>query len=148
MEQNLPITFGFGTSQEHCEPDKFGSVEELLEYVQSAWDNKDNSLFNDGCDYDGTIFVGKMEEFEPKDFAPSLDDIADDMTDSFYCEHPIDDNGDVQIDQYKEAEQLWNEFVNKYFELPCDYTCVWFGRYSLIERKWIEKLTDFEQYIK
>ena len=142
------IKFGFGTSETHCEADMFDTVEELLEFAQASWDKKDGNPFDSDCEYSGCIWVGTAETFEPSDFAPSLDDIADQMTDQFYCEHNIDDDADVQIDKRKEAEEEWKSFVNKYFDLPCTMSCNWFGMYDLKEHKWLEKYAAFDKYVK
>jgi len=146
MNENL--LFGFGTDEEHCESETFETVEALLEYAQYSWDDKDGNPFDEDCDYSGCIYVGTAENFEPADFAPSLDDIADQMTDKFYCEHNVDDDADVQISKRKEAEEKWKAFVNEHFDIPCTMTCNWFGLYSLTEHKWVERYAGFTNYVK
>lgn len=142
------VKFGFGLDQEHCETDMFDSIEELLEYAQASWDEKDGNPFDEDCDDCGSIFVGTIKSHTPYDFAPSLDDIADQMTDSFYNDLNVDDNGDVQICHKEEAEKLWKEFVDKYFDIPCSCSTQWFGEYDLVEHKWIDKYAHFDKYVK
>lgn len=142
------VKFGFGVRQEICEPETFDSIDDLLAYAQGSWESKDGNPFDDDCDYSGVIFVGVVRHYAPSDFAPSLDRIADAMTDSFYCECNIDDDGEVCINKREEAEKALSEFINEYFELPCTYVGSWFGEYSLVDRKWIEKRSGFEKYVK
>lgn len=142
------LLFGFGTDEEHCEADTFETIEELLKYAQASWDEKDGNPFDEDCDYSGFIYVGTAENFEPADFAPSLDDIADQMTDRFYCEHNVDDDADVQISKRKEAEEKWKAFVNEHFDIPCTMTCSWFGLYDLKAHKWAERYAGFSNYVK
>jgi hypothetical protein len=141
-EQN--IKYCFGLSQERCGTDTFDTIDELLEFAEKCYKDCDGEYWDyDGCtfpdDYKSVIYIGIACEVEPKDFAPSLDDIADQMTDSFYSEHPIDDDQDVQITDRKEAEKAWDEFVTKYFELPCSITATWIGTYDLKKHDWVEK---------
>lgn len=142
------VKFGFGIDPNHCETDMFDSIEELINYAQVSWDEKDGNPFDDDCDYSGTIFIGTIDNHTPFDFAPSLDDIAGIMTDSFYCKHNVDADADVQIHNREDAEKLWKEFVNKYFEIPFSYTTQWFGEYSLVEHKWIKKYGDSSKYME
>lgn len=144
------IKFGFGTDQNSCETDTFDTVEDLLEHAQELWDN-DRAPF-DG-DKEDIIYVGTAETFTVSDFAPSLDDIADIITDRFYSEHPVDEYADAQISSQKEAEEAWKAFVEKYFELPgnISVTCSWLGAYNLREHKWWLKYdvkNKFDKYVK
>ena len=141
------VKFGFGLDQEHCETDMFDSIEELLECAQASWDEKDGMPFDDEED-GNVIFVGTIEHHVPSDFAPSLDDIADQMAESFYDKCNVDDFGGVSICHQAEANKIWKEFVDKYFDIPCSYTTQWFGKYSLIEHKWIDKYVNFDKYVK
>ena len=146
--EETKVKYGFGLDEEHCECDKFDSIEELLEYAQASWDEQDGNPFDSDCDYSGLIYVGVMEDLAEEEFAPSLDWIADDMTDRLYCDHLSGDFGDVQIRNRKEAEEAWKEFVRKYFELPCHFSCNWFGIYDLKEHKWYDKFADFDKHVK
>ena len=149
-KEEKQVMFGWGIDETHCEADTYSSVEELLEYAQASWDEKDGNPFDEDCEYDGSIYVGVAEKFEPADFAPSLDDIADQMTDKFYCDHNIDDDADVQVYHNRgEAEIEWKAFVNKYFDIPCTIVTNWcIGRYDLEEHKWLEKYAAFDKYVK
>ena len=139
-QEEKKVKYGFGIDDTHCETDMFDSIEEVLEYAQASWDEQDGNPFDDCCDYSGCIYVGTIERYEPSDFAPSLDDIADTMTDKFYCDHNIDDDADVQYYHRKEAEEEWKKFVNKYFDIPCTHIANWnVGLYDLKEHKWIER---------
>ena len=147
--ENKTIKFGWGIDEDHCEAEMYDSVEELLEYAQASWDEQDGDPFDSDCEYSGCIHVGTAETFEPSDFAPSLDDIADQMTDRFYSEHNIDDDADVQIARRKEAAEEWKALVNKYFDLPCTMATNWcVGMYDLKEHKWVEKYAAFSKYVK
>lgn len=141
MEQNKEKKqkYAFGTNEEHCESDLFDSVEELLEYAQQSWNDKDGNPFDEDVDYSGCIYVGTADTYEPADFAPSLDDIADQMTDRFYSENNIDDDEEVRIHKKEEAEKTWREFINKHFGIPCTIIAHWFGIYNLKEHKWTER---------
>lgn len=138
------VKFGFGIDQNYCETNMFDSIEELINYAQVSWDKKDGNPFDEDCDYSGTIFIGTINNHTPFDFAPSLDDIADIMTDSFYCKHYAYE--DVQIHNREDAEKLWKEFINKYFNMPFSHT--WFGEYSLVEHKWIKKYDNSSKYME
>lgn len=144
------IKFGWGTCEEHCEADTYDTVNELLEAAQESWDNMDGNPFDSDCEYSGCIYVGIAESFEPADFAPSLDDIADQMTDRFYSDHNIDDDADVKVYHNRsQAEQEWKAFINKYFDIPCTIITNWcIGLYDLKEHKWIEKYAAFNKYVK
>ena len=139
------VKLGFGLCETYCETEEFDTIDELLMYAQCLWDNRDVP-FEDADKH--ILFVGTIERHIPSDFAPSLDDIADQMTDMFYTELHVDDNGDVQICNRKEAEEKWKEFVNKYFDIPCSHTTQWFGKYDLVEHKWIKKYANFDEFIK
>ena len=146
--EETKVKYGFGLDEERCECDEFDSIEELLEYAQASWDEQDGNPFDSDCDYSGLIFVGTMEHMAEHEFTPSLDSIADDMTDRLYSDHLGGDFGDVQVKNRKEAEEAWKEFADKYFELPCHFCCNWFGMYDLKERKWYKKYADFDKYVK
>ena len=148
VKEEEKIVYGFGLDEEHCECDTFETVEEVLEYAQSSWDEMDGNPFDSDCDYSGLIYVGVMESFTESDFAPSLDWIADHMTDALYCEHFGGDFGDVQILNKKEAEEKWKEFVGKYFELPAHCSCSWFGIYDLKEHRWYDRFAGFDKHVK
>jgi len=139
--------FGFGLKPTRCFCDAFGSVEDLLIFAKRAWDNLDSDYFDD--ESQSRIYVGVLRHVSPSDFAPSLDDIAVQITDLFYADCNIDDDADVQIDNRKEAEEVWKNFVDKHFELPCSVVTTWnIGIYDLQKNRWVEKFEDFEQYVK
>ena len=140
------LKYAFGSSNTHCEADLFDTIEEVIEYAQSSWDNKDGNPFDEYCDDSGCIYVGTAETYEPADFAPSLDDIAYQMTDMFYSEHNIDDDADVQISKRKEAEEKWKAFVNEHFDIPCTIIANWnVGIYDLKEHKWVERYDKIKE---
>lgn len=139
------VKFGFGLSVTHCETEDFDTIDDLLMYAQCLWDNGDVPL-EDADKH--ILFVGILERHSPYDFAPSLDEIADTMTDRFYCEHNVDDDAETQISNRKEAEALYKDFVNKYFDIPHTLTSHWIGKYDLAEHKWIKKYADFDEYVK
>ena len=139
MEEEKKVKYGFGlaTDETHCFCDEFDTVEELIEFAKDAWETMDSAYFNEDDEY--CIIIGVIEHHAPSDFAPNLDSIADEMTELFYSECNIDDDADVQIANRKEAEEEWKKFVNKYFDIPCTYTCDWsVGVYDLKEDKWVE----------
>ena len=134
------LKYAFGTSDTYCEADLFDTIEEVIEYAQSSWDDKDGNPFDEDCDYTDCIYVGTADIYEPADFAPSLDDIADQMTDKFYCDHNIDEDQDVTFCRKEEAQKEWREFINKYFDIPCTIIANWnIGIYDLKEHKWVER---------
>ncbi len=134
------VKYGFGLSDTECFCDMFDSVEELLAFAQDAYENPDGNYWDEDFDeYPTQIYVGTIEQHAPSDFAPSIDNIADGITDSFYCEHAIDDNEPVKVYYKKEAEEEWKRFVDKYFNLPCTYTTDWIGVYDLEKREWTKK---------
>ena len=132
--------YGFGLSDTECFCDMFDTVDELLSFAQDAYQNPDGNYWDKDMDeYPTQIYVGTIEKHAPSDFAPSIDEIAYDITDSFYNEHNIDDNEPVKVYNKKEAEEEWKRFIDKYFSLPCDYTTDWFGVYDLEKREWTKK---------
>lgn len=134
------VKYCFGLCQERCFGDTFDTIEELVEFAEDCWKNPDGNYWDEDMDdYTDTIFIGVADFPTPHDVAPSLNDIADQMTDSFYCEYHIDDDADVLILNRQEAEKEWKEFVNKYFELPHSMTCRWIGTYDLKKHDWVEK---------
>jgi hypothetical protein len=140
------LKYTFGTNDTHCETNLFDTIEEVIEYAQSSWNDKDGNPFDEDCDYSGCIYVGTAETYEPADFAPSLDDIADIMTDKFYCDHYIDDDLDVQIRKRKEAEEKWKAFVNEHFEIPCTIIADWnVGIYDLKKHEWVKRYDKKEE---
>lgn len=148
MNKEKKNQFAFGMDETRCESGKFSSVEELLESAQSSWDEMDGNPFDEDCEYSGLIWVGFVEDFEPASFAPTLDWVADYMTDEFYGNYNIDDDSEVQINNKEEAKEAWKEFVNKYFEMPCNWDGMWFGVYNLKEHCWEEKFDNFKNYVK
>ena len=136
------IKYGFGLNDTHCFGDEFDTVKELIAFAQDAHDNPDGNYWDEDWDedeYPHTIHVGIIEYLKPMDFAPSLKDIADQMTDTFYCKHNIDDDSEISFHPKKEAEEAWKAFIEKYCDLPCQYVCNWtVGIYDLEKHKWIE----------
>lgn len=135
--------YAFGTEITHCEADLFDTIEELIEYAQFSWDEKNGNPFDEDGDYTGCIYVGTAETYEPADFAPSLDDIAGQMTGTllhFQNGVPIYDDQDVTYCKKEEAQEEWCEFINKYFDIPCTIIANWnVGIYDLKEHKWVER---------
>ena len=140
------LKYAFGVSDTHCKADLFDTIEEVIEYAQASWDDKDGNPFDEDCDYTGCIYVGTADIYEPADFAPSLDDIADKMTDKFYSDHNIDDDQVVTFCRKEEARKEWREFVNKYFDIPCTIIANWnVGIYDLKERKWVNRYDKIKE---
>ena len=141
------VKFGFGLNDRDCFCEMFDSVQELLEYAIKAWDNEDSNIFNE--DDENVILVGTINHYSPHDFAPSLGDIADQMTDKFYCDNNIDATGDVQVCKYKEAEKEYNAFIDKYFDIPASYIASWvIGAYDVKAHRWVERFSQFDNYVK
>lgn len=141
MEKNeQKVQYCFGTSQERCGCDTFDTIEELIAFADDCYKEADGDYWDDCADdYPEVIFIGISHTIKAKDFAPSLDDIADQMTDSYYCKWNIDDDAEVDIRNKKEAEEAWNVFVEKYFEMPHQYTATWIGEYDIKEHRWLER---------
>lgn len=142
--------FGFGLDETTCEPYVFDTVDELLEYAQYSWDEKDGCPFDEDCDYSGYIWVGKAVKLVVSKYAPTIEEIADSITDAFYCLHNIDECVGVQIYNRSEAEMMWREFLEKYFELPAGTTILteWFGIYDLNNHDWCRMYSDFAKFVK
>ena len=134
------IKYAFGLDQNHCFDDTFDTVEELIAFAKDAYENPDGNYWDeDADDYPQVIFVGVAETLTASQFAPSLNDIADQMTDRFYSEHNIDDDADVTVSNRKEADAEWKAFIEKYFDLPHTMVATWIGEYDVKENKWVEK---------
>lgn len=134
--------YTFGIDEEHCFSDKFDTVEELIAFAKDAYEHPDGNYWDEDWDedeYPHCIFIGISETIKPSDVAPSLDDIADQMTDKFYCDKNIADDADVHVCHKEEAEKEWKAFVEKYFDLPHTIVATWIGYYDLKENKWIER---------
>ena len=135
MEEEKKL-YGFGVNHTSLFSETFETVEELLEFAQAEYDNNNEDYFDEGqyC-----ILVSLVKSVKPMDFAPSLADIADQMTDRFYGEYNIDDDAEVSYYPKEEAQKDWESFIGKYFDIP--YTLIGYdtiGWYNLKERKWIE----------
>ena len=145
------IKFGFGLSETECFTDTFNTVEELIAFAQDAYEHPDGNYWDEDMDnYTDVIWVGIIEEVSVTQFAPSLDDIADQITDHFYCEHNVDNDDVCHIYHREEAEKEWKAFVEKFFELPSNTSVVtnWtIGRYDVKNHLWVEKFGMFEKYV-
>lgn len=140
------IKFGFGTDEECCFCDEFDTVQELINFATKEWEDKNSDYFND--DDENIIYVGVIEHHKPSDFAPSLSDIADQMTDKYYCDLDPNNDSDCEYVNKEEAEREFKAFIDKYFYLPFDYTTVWnVGQYDVKEHQWVEKFEMFEKYV-
>ena len=131
--------YGFGLSDTECFCDEFDTIEELIAFAEDAYKNPDGNYWDEDMDiYPTQIYVGTIEKHKPSDFAPSIEEIADNITDSFYCNVNIDETESVKVYNKTDAEEEWKRFVNKYFSLPCDYTTDWFGIYDLEKHEWVK----------
>lgn len=137
------IKYGFGLSDTECFTDEFDTIDDLIAFAQDAHDNPDGNYWDEDWDedqYAHSINVGIIERVNPMDIAPSLSDIADQMTDKFYCDHNIDDDAEVSFHPRKEAEEAWKAFIEKYCDMPCQVVCNWaVGIFDLQEHKWIKR---------
>ena len=141
MDGENKIKYGFGLDCDICFGDEFDTIEELIAFAKSAHDDPDGNYWDEDWEkdeYPDEIYIGIMENVSAVDIAPSIEDIADQMTDAFYCRHNIDDDAVVEFHPKKEAEEAWRAFIEKYAEIPCQYTCHWIGVYDLVEDKWTE----------
>lgn len=128
--------FGFSVDDTKLFVETFDTVDELIEFAQKEYDEQNDEYFDED---QHCILVSYVKEVSASDFAPSLDDIADQMTDKFYSEHNIDDDSDVTYNPKDEAEKEWKAFIEKYFDIP--YTLIGYadvGWYNLKEHKWIK----------
>ena len=131
------IKYGFGLCKERCFADTFDTIDDLLYFAKRQWDNLDNEYFQE--DNQNIIYIGVARSYEPFDFAPSLDEIAYSMDDSFYGECNIDDDEIVRVHDKEKAKEEYKAFINKYFELPCTIVCHWIGTYDLKGNDWVER---------
>lgn len=128
--------FGFSVDDTKLFDETFDTIDELIEFAQKEYDEQNDEYFDED---QHCILVSYVKEVSASDFAPSLDDIADQMTDKFYSEHNIDDDSDVTYNPKDEAEKEWKAFIEKYFDIP--YTLIGYadvGWYNLKEHEWIE----------
>lgn len=143
MTQNKKeIKYAFALNDTDIEEGIFDSVEELIQYAQKSWDSMDGNPFDEDCEYSGLINIMVADILEPYEFAPSLDDIADQITDALYSSHNVDCDEDVKVRNEAEAKKDWEAFVNKYFRLPFNVTsnCD-IGTYDLVNHKWVKKIS-------
>ena len=137
MKKEKKKLFGFGVNDTRLFGETFDTVEELIEFAQKEFDEENEDYFDED---QHCILVSHVEEVSASEFAPSLDDIADDMTDRFYTQHPIDEDDEVHYSNKEEAKKEWEAFIEKYFDIPCTligYADV--GWYDLKEHKWLDK---------
>lgn len=128
--------FGFSVDDTKLFDETFDTIDELIEFAQKEYDEQNDEYFDED---QHCILVSYVKEVSASDFAPSLDDIADQMTDKFYSEHNIDDDSDVTYNPKDKAEKEWKAFIEKYFDIP--YTLIGYadvGWYNLKEHKWIK----------
>ena len=138
QEEKEKELFGFGVNDTRLFGETFDTVEELIEFAQHEYDNENSDYFDDEDQH--CILISHVKNLTVFEFAPSLDDIADQMTDQFYSEHPVDDDAEVDYYPKDEARKEWEAFIEKYFDIPCTlvgYADV--GWYNLKEHKWEEK---------
>lgn len=134
------IKYAFSLNDTDIEEGLFDSVEELIEYAQASWDNMDGNPFDEDCDYSGLINIVVADILKPYDFAPSLQDIASQMSDKFYDRYCTFDDADVDVSNSDELEKEWEVFVNKHFDLPINIVSDRnIGTYDLANHKWVEK---------
>lgn len=136
-KEEKKIKYAFGLGEEHCFCDTFDTVEELIAFAKDAYEHPDGNYWDkDMGGYPTCIYIGAADTVTASQYAPSLDDIADQMTDNFYCKHNLDDDEEVRILNLKDAETEWEAFINKHFALPCTIVTTWIGVYDLKNDKW------------
>lgn len=134
------IQYAFALNDTDIEEGVFDSVEELIEYAQASWDSMDGHPFDEDCEYSGLINIMVANILEPYDFAPSLKDIASQMSDKFYDRYCTIDDADVYVSNSDDLEKEWEAFVNKHFDLSIDIVSDKnIGTYDLVNHKWVEK---------
>lgn len=137
--QHKKLKFGFGLNINHGFDDTFDTVDEVIEFAQEKYDSQNEDYFNK--DDGHCIYIGTVEDVSVLDYAPSIDDILDQMTDSFYCDHNIDDDDNCHITDKREiVEKEYYDFISKYFELPgsISFTICWnVGIYDLKKHEWV-----------
>ena len=139
-ENQHAFMYVFSLNDTDIEDGLFDSVEELIQYAQASWDSKDGNPFDEDCDYSGLINIMVANILEPYEFAPSLRDIASQMSDKFYDRYCSIDDADVYVSNSDELEKEWEAFVNKHFNLPINIVSDKdIGTYDLLNRKWVKK---------
>lgn len=133
------IKYGFGLCKERCFADTFDSIDDLLYFAKRQWDNLDNEYFQE--DSQNIIYIGVAREVRVTDFPPTLEEIADDITDTFRCTCNTDDDDVCHIIDKEEAEKEYYAFIEKHFELPSNtrVVCHWIGTYDLKGNDWVER---------
>lgn len=141
MTQNKKeIKYAFALNDTDIEEGIFDSVEELIRYAQASWDSMDGNPFDEDCDYSGLIHIVTVKIHEPYEFAPSLQEIASQMSDKFYDRYCTIEDADVYVSNSEELEKEWEAFVNKHFDLPINIVSDRnIGTYDLANHKWVEK---------
>lgn len=137
MAEEKKKLFGFGVNDTILFAETFDTVEELIEFAQKEYDDENDVYFDED---QHCILVSYVEKVCAWDFAPSLDDIADDMTDRYYSEHNLDEDAEVDYSPKDEARKEWEAFIKKYFYVP--FTLIGYadvGWYNLKEHKWENK---------
>lgn len=141
METEKKKLYGFGVNDTILFEETFETVDELIEFAQTEYDNENSDYFDDEDQH--CILISAVKRVAPSDFAPSLDDIAEQMTDRFYSEYNIDGDAESSYHPKKEAKKEWKAFVEKYFDIP--YTLIGYanlGWYDLKEHCWVEEKVD------
>ena len=139
-KEGKKIKYAFGLDEEECFTDTFDTVEELIAFARDAYEHPDGNYWDEDMDeYPTCIFIGVADTVTASQYAPSLDDIVDQMTDKFYCEYNLDNDEEVRILNRKDADADWEAFIEKHFSLPCSIVTSWIGVYDLKNDKWFER---------
>lgn len=139
-ETKYAFKYAFSLNDTDIEEGLFDSVEELIQYAQASWDSKDGNPFDEDCEESGLINIVVANILEPYDLAPSLQDIASQMSDKFYDRYCTIDDEDVYVSNSDELEKEWEAFVNKHFSLTINIVSDKnIGTYDLANHKWVKK---------
>ena len=154
MEEGTRNEFIFGPNEDECFSDKFGSVEELVKFVDDAWNNEDDEYFgeDENGELNSVVYVGLAEPISVVDYAPRLKDIMDMVTEQYNINFNYETNGEKCefATSREEAESAYEDFLSKHLAMPGFITMIakWFGCYDARTHIWVEKFAGFDKFVK
>jgi len=154
MEEETRNEFIFGPNEDECFSDKFGSVEELVKFVDDAWNNEDDEYFSEdeNGELNSVVYVGLAEPLSVVDYAPTLKDIMDKVTEQYNINFNYETNGEKCefATSREEAEIAYEDFLSKHLAMPGFITMIakWFGCYDARTHTWVEKFAGFDKFVK
>lgn len=160
MNEDYKQVFVFGPDDEFFDDEffdvKFGSVDELIAFVENAWKeretNKDFFRYDKDKEWHSKICVGIGEPVSVSFYAPTVQDIIDSITESYNIVTNYKHKGKT-CEILTSMEKLNSDYVkilNSNLVLPgrVNMVACWFGCYDVDKHDWVEKYPGFEKYVK